>query len=69
MKIYLDPGHNHSGADTGACGNGLKEQDITWLIAARTRDKLETAGLMVQMSRHSLTANVGIGTLRSPHCP
>ena len=36
MKIYLDPGHNHSGADTGACGNGLKEQDITWLIAART---------------------------------
>ena len=65
MKIYLDPGHNHSGADTGACGNGLKEQDITWLIAARTRDKLETAGLMVQMSRNSITDNVGSGTLRS----
>ena len=65
MKIYLDPGHNHSGADTGACGNGLKEQDITWLIAARTRDKLETAGLMVQMSRNSITDNVGSGTVRS----
>ena len=65
MKIYLDPGHNHSGADTGACGNGLKEQDITWLIAARTRDKLETAGLMVQMSRNRITDNAGSGTVRS----
>ena len=65
MKIYLDPGHNHSGADTGACGNGLKEQDITWLIAARTRDTLETAGLMGQMSRNRITDNAGSGTVRS----
>lgn len=65
MKIFLDPGHNHCGADTGAVGFGLKEQDITYLIAARTKEKLEAAGLTVQMSRNRLTDNVGSGTLRS----
>ena len=29
MKICIDAGHNHSGWDTGASGNGLREQDIT----------------------------------------
>jgi N-acetylmuramoyl-L-alanine amidase len=26
-RICIDPGHNNSGADTGAQGNGLCEQD------------------------------------------
>ena len=27
-KIYIDPGHNPTGNDTGAVGYGLKEQDV-----------------------------------------
>ena len=29
MKIFIDAGHNHCGADTGACYNGIREQDMT----------------------------------------
>ena len=65
MKIYIDPGHNYSGADTGAVGNGLREQEITYCIAKRIREKLEEAGLTVRMSRNSLNDNVGNGTVRS----
>ena len=31
-KIYIDQGHNPSGANTGAEGNGYYEQDITYRI-------------------------------------
>lgn len=65
MKIYIDPGHNYSGADTGAVGNGLREQEITYCIAKKIREKLENAGLAVRMSRNSLNENVGRGTVRS----
>lgn len=37
MRICIDAGHNYSGFDTGALGNGLREQDITFKIA----DKLK----------------------------
>ena len=33
MKICIDAGHNYSKYDTGASGNGLREQDITFKIA------------------------------------
>ena len=65
MKIYIDPGHNFSGADTGARGNGLIEQDITYFVAKRLRQKLEEAGLKVRMSRNNVTDNVGSGTVQS----
>lgn len=60
-KIYIDPGHNHSGADAGAAGNGLREQDITYLIASRVEKILLAKGVTVKMSRNSLTANVTEG--------
>lgn len=65
MKIFLDPGHNYSGSDTGAAGNGLKEQEITFYIAEKTKLKLEEAGLDVKMSRENLTDNVGYGSTSS----
>lgn len=41
MKRYaedcIDPGHNASGADAGAVGNGFREQDLTLDIARRQR--------------------------------
>ena len=55
MKIFIDPGHNHSGADTGAAGNGLKEQDITYLVASKVKPILERCGIEVKLSRNAIT--------------
>jgi N-acetylmuramoyl-L-alanine amidase len=59
MKICIDAGHNYSGPDTGAQGNGLREQDVTFPIAAFLRDFLTAAGVSVVMTRLSLTSNLG----------
>lgn len=59
MKIFIDAGHNYSGGDTGAMGNGLKEQDITFVIAKRLKELLTAAGHTVKMSRNNITDNVG----------
>lgn len=32
IKIFIDQGHNPSGINTGAEGNGLKEQDVTYEV-------------------------------------
>ncbi|MDA8229217.1 MAG: N-acetylmuramoyl-L-alanine amidase [Desulfitobacterium hafniense] len=50
-KICIDPGHNASGADTGAQGNGLKEADLNLDIARKLRRLLEANGLQVIMTR------------------
>ena len=59
MKIFIDAGHNHSGADTGAQGNGLREQDVTFSIADKLRALFVSAGHEVAMSRSQRTENVG----------
>lgn len=60
MKFCIDAGHNHSGADTGAVGvGGLKEQDITFDIAAALRDILIAGGQQVMMTRNNTTDNLG----------
>ena len=40
IKIYIDQGHNPSGFNTGAEGNGYFEQDITYDIGHRLYDLL-----------------------------
>lgn len=59
MKICIDAGHNHSGFDTGAAANGLKEQDVTFKIAELLKQKLEKAGLQAIMTREKNTTNLG----------
>lgn len=59
MKFCVDAGHCTSGRDTGAVGNGLHEQDITWLIADKLRNLLEDAGQEVVMTRESKDHIVG----------
>ena len=54
MKIFIDAGHNYKDYDTGAEGNGLREQDITFYIANTLKYKLESQGIEVKMSRNSL---------------
>ena len=57
-KIYIDPGHNCSGADTGAVGYGLKEQDVSVQIGVLLRELLLVSGQTVKMSRDSITDTV-----------
>ncbi|HWQ41817.1 MAG TPA: N-acetylmuramoyl-L-alanine amidase [Desulfosporosinus sp.] len=49
--VCIDPGHNGSGYDAGAEGNGLKEQDITLDISLRLRTFLLANGFTVVMTR------------------
>lgn len=49
--IVLDPGHNSNGADTGAVGNGLREQDVTLAICRELRPLLQYNGFTVVMTR------------------
>lgn len=44
MRIAIDYGHTLSGADTGAVGNGLREQDITRAVGKRVTAKLRALG-------------------------
>ena len=59
MKIFIDAGHNFSGADTGAQGNGIREQDVTFIIANKLKKLLVSYGHEVFMSRNNLQDNVG----------
>jgi len=55
--ICLDPGHNKTGPDAGAQGNGLFEQDLTLDIARRLRPLLQFNGFQVIMTRDGDFAN------------
>lgn len=56
--IFIDAGHNYSGYDKGARGNGLIEEEITWKIADKLRASLERNGFTVVMSREEMTSDV-----------
>ena len=48
-KVFLGVGHG--GIDSGAVGNGLKEEDLNLAIALACNDALVRHGVTVQMSR------------------
>lgn len=60
MRICIDAGHNFSSFDTGAQGNGLREQDITFGIASKLKPMLEGIGNEVVMTRKYLAHNLGL---------
>lgn len=59
MKICIDAGHNHSGWDTGATANGLREQDVTFDIAAILKNILNQHKIETVLTRESATQNLG----------
>lgn len=59
MKILLDCGHCLSGADTGAQGNGYKEQDCTREIGYKVKAKLEALGHSVMVVSCDSSSSVG----------
>lgn len=62
MKIFIDPGHNPQGYDTGASGYGLHEENVVFEIAQILKDLLITAGHEVKMSRNTITEVIGPGS-------
>lgn len=65
MKICIDAGHNYSGFDTGAVGNGLREQDVTFQIATLLKKQLELSGIQIVMTRETATQNLGSSVVTS----
>ena len=65
MRICIDAGHNYSGFDTGAVGNGLKEQEITFAIADILKRLLVEKGIEITMTRAKLADNVGTSASNS----
>jgi N-acetylmuramoyl-L-alanine amidase len=54
IKIFIDQGHNPMGPNTGAEGNGLREQDVTYLVGSYLADLLRAdPRFSVRLSRNS----------------
>lgn len=50
MKVFLNPGHSPNGfPDPGACGNGLREADITAMVGRLVDKYLTDAGLTTHL--------------------
>ena len=58
IKIFLDAGHNNSNFNTGASGNGMREQDITFQVAKKLSDILKD-DFDVMLSRPTQDTNLG----------
>ena len=57
-KIFIDAGHNNNGFNTGAVGNGLKEQDITFEVSKLLGDILKN-DFEIKLSRGAKETNLG----------
>ena len=64
-KICIDAGHNYSRFDTGAEGNGIREQDVTFEIAQQVGELLVGVGFDVKLTRNNLKDNLGSKTMQS----
>ena len=58
-KIFIDAGHNYNSWNTGAVGNGMREQDITYEVAKLLSEILQRAGFETMLSRPTLQTNLG----------
>lgn len=60
IKIYIDQGHNPNPPNTGAEGNGLREQDITYEVGIRLAELLRQNGnFEVRLSRPTRSTQLG----------
>ncbi len=60
IKIYIDQGHNPMSPNTGAEGNGLREQDITYTVGKELAALLRANGnFEVRLSRPTPETQLG----------
>lgn len=69
IRVYIDQGHNPSSPNTGAEGNGLREQDITYEVGQRLYLRLSAdPNYVARLSRPTPTTQLGTsnaGSLRA----
>ncbi len=60
IKIYIDQGHNPVNPNAGAEGNGLREQDLVYVIGQRLADRLRAnPDFEVRLSRPTRDTQLG----------
>ncbi len=64
-KIYIDQGHNPTNPNSGAEGNGLREQDLVYEIGVRTAEILRAAGFQTRLSRPTPSTQLGTSVATS----
>jgi len=69
IRIYIDQGHNPESPNTGAVGNGLREQDITWEVGYLLYQLMENdPNYRAELSRPTRETQLGTsnaGSLRA----
>ena len=66
IKIYIDQGHNPNPPNTGAEGNGYREQDITYEVGIRLAQLLRQNGSFeVRLSRPTPQTQLGVSNASS----
>ncbi|MBO5312408.1 MAG: N-acetylmuramoyl-L-alanine amidase [Clostridia bacterium] len=66
IKIYIDQGHNPSPPNTGAEGNGYREQDITYRVGVRLAELLRAnPNFEVRLSRPTPSTQLGTSNASS----
>ena len=59
IRIYIDQGHNPENPNSGAEGNGYREQDLVYEIGQRTAALLSSDGFLVRLSRPEPDTQLG----------
>lgn len=66
IRVFIDQGHNPSGANAGAEGNGLREQDVTYVVGKALADMLrDDPRFAVRLSRNTPTESLGTSNATS----
>ena len=64
-KVYIDQGHNPVNPNSGAEGNGYREQDLVYTIGRLTADILRGRGFEVRLSRPTQSTQLGTSNASS----
>ncbi|MBE6674512.1 MAG: N-acetylmuramoyl-L-alanine amidase, partial [Ruminococcaceae bacterium] len=66
IKVYIDQGHNPNPPNTGAEGNGYREQDITYRVGQSLAELLRSNGnFEVRLSRPTPQTQLGTSNASS----
>ncbi len=65
IKVYIDQGHNPVNPNSGAEGNGYREQDLVYTIGILTADLLRSRGFDVRVSRPTVNTQLGTSNASS----
>lgn len=65
IKVYIDQGHNPTNPNSGAEGNGYREQDLVFRIGVLTAQILSAEGIETRLSRPTASTQLGTSNASS----